>query len=323
MNSQTPWSVLPAAFLDRLTLLVPDEAQRLVILHSFEQRRPSTFRVNTLKATVDEVFSELTAAGFELEPVEWLPGAFTLRNRTQRELTEHEIYNDGKIYLQSLSSMIPPLVLEPQPGEVVLDLTAAPGSKTTQMAAMMQNAGQIVANDASLVRTYKLQANLEMQGVVNTNTRRGLGQDLWRQFPEVFDKTLVDVPCSMEGRFLYDQPKTYENWSPKKNKELAQRQRMLLRSAVSATKPGGVIVYSTCTLSPDENELALAWLLHKEGDAIEVLPFELAGSPLSPALTEWEGKSLPDQIAHARRIYPTAEMEGFFVAKLRKTRSTL
>jgi 16S rRNA (cytosine1407-C5)-methyltransferase len=232
-------------------------------------------------------------------------------------------YTDGWLYVQSLSSMVPPLVLQPQPGERILDLTAAPGSKTTQMATLMENQGEILANDTSLVRLFKLQANLNTQGVTNTTTRRSSGQDLWQAFPEYFDRTLVDVPCSMEGRFLCSVPKTYENWSPKKNKELVLRQRALLRSAVSATKPGGVIVYSTCTLSPDENEGVVDWLLKKEGTAIEVEAISVPGLPVTQPITHWKHKVFASAIAKTVRILPSSTMEGFYVAKLRKTRATV
>jgi tRNA (cytosine49-C5)-methyltransferase len=252
-----------------------------------------------------------------------LPGTFTLLNPSLSQLSEHELYTQGHLYVQSLSSMLPPLVLDPQPGDSVLDIAAAPGSKTTQMAAMMQNQGKILANDTSLVRLYKLQANLKIQGVKNVSTRRGLGQPLWQEFPEVFDKSLVDVPCSMEGRFQCDKPKTWANWSPKKIKELSLRQRALLRSAVSATKPGGVIVYSTCTLSPEENEMVVEWLLKKENGRVELEEIDIPNAPFSPALQNWKHIVFEEQMKLTKRILPSESMEGFFIAKFRKTTSTL
>lgn len=311
-----PWSVLPTAFLERLPEVVP-AAQLTAVLQSFTKPRPTTFRVNRLKTTAAELQAELTADGFEVEPVSWYTEAFILRSRSLRELTEHPAYLAGRLYVQSLSSMIPPLVLAPQPSESVLDIAAAPGSKTTQMAMMMGNTGQIVANDTSLVRLYKLQANLKMQGVDNVVTRRGLGQALWTDFPGVFDRALVDVPCSMEGRFNTAKPKTWSNWSPKKVKELSLRQRSLLRSAVSATQPGGVIVYSTCTLSPEENEGVIEWILKKE-PTLSVEPIQIAGLVTQPPLKHWKKQVFSPGVANSVRILPTELMEGFFVACLRK-----
>lgn len=309
--------MLPAAFLERLPQVVPVD-QLPDVLDTFTRSRPTTLRANTLKTTATELQSELMTAGFELEPVPWYDQAFVLRNRSLFELTQHPAYSEGKFYVQSLSSMLPPLVLSPQSGEAVLDIAAAPGSKTTQMAMMMANEGQIVANDASLVRLYKLQANLKTQGVTNVTTRRGLGQQLWQEFPNVFDKALVDVPCSMEGRFNTAKPKTWSTWSPKKIKELALRQRSLLRAAVSATQPGGVIVYSTCTLSPEENEGVIEWLLKKEAGKIVVDPITISGLTLAPALKSWQQKAFSAEVALTARIFPSALMEGFYVAKLRK-----
>lgn len=323
MSTFEDWHVLPPVFLERLPNLIPSESERLSVLQSFCHKKSTTFRANILKITPDELALHLTKAGFEVERVPWLATAFILKNKSLRELSEDSAYTQGWLYVQSLSSMIPPLVLNPQPGEHILDLTAAPGSKTTQMAALMNNQGHILANDTSLVRLFKLQANLNTQGVTNVNTRRGPGQDLWQEFPEYFDKTLVDVPCSMEGRFLCEVPKTYENWSPKKNKELVIRQRMLLRSAVSATKPGGTIVYSTCTLSPDENEGVVDWLLKKEGTAVSLQSIELKGIPTYPALAQWKHKVFSPQMSNTIRILPSATMEGFFVAKLQKMSSTV
>jgi 16S rRNA (cytosine1407-C5)-methyltransferase len=176
------------------------------------------------------------------------------------------------------------------------------------------------------VRLYKLQANVATQGVTNVTTRRAPGQDVWHDFPEVFDCALADVPCSMEGRFLLAKPKTWSSWSPKKIKELSQRQKTLLRSAVSATKPGGVIVYSTCTMAPEENEQVVAWLLAKEAGKVvleDVAGPQVPGLPLSPGLTSWHQQEFPAEMTKTARIWPTPLMEGFFVAKFRKLTSTL
>src|SRR6185503_4177192 len=129
---------------------------------------------------------------------------------------------------------------------------------------LMENRGQIIANDMSRVRLYKLAANLKTLGVTNVTTMHMRAQDLWRKFPNVFDKVLADVPCSLEGRFLTTNPKTYKNWSVKKIKILSDHQKHILRSAVSAAKPGATIVYSTCTLAPEENEEVVDWILKKD-----------------------------------------------------------
>lgn len=306
---------LPAEFVERIYQLYGDEAE--IILSQFQKSRPSTFRANTLKISHAEALAELQKAGFELEEVPWLP-AFILRNRGLRDLEEHPLYQNGSIYVQGLSSMIPPVVLAPEAGNAVLDIAAAPGSKTTQMAAMMQNEGMIFANDTSTIRLYKLAANLERQGVTNVKTRHGLGEQIWRDFSAVFDKALVDVPCSMEGRFNLQKPKTLDNWSVKKIKELSERQKHLLRSAISSVKPGGEIVYSTCTLSPEENEGVIDWILKKEKGNIVVEDIEIPDGLASKPIAEWNNKTFNDEVQKTKRILPSELYEGFFIAKLRK-----
>lgn len=312
---------LPERFLERLEKIVPEE-KRDEVLETFCHERPTTFRANTLKITAEELEKELQQAKIAIERVSWYPDAFILHGE-KTELMNHPLYQQGYLYIQSLSSMIPPLVLNPQPKDFVLDIAAAPGSKTTQMAAMMQNQGMIVANDISPNRIYKLKANLQQQGVTNTTTLRQPGEFIWRKYPEYFDKTLVDAPCSLEGRINCYDPKSFAEWSVKKVEILSQRERYLLRSAISATKPGGIIIYSTCTLAPEENEEVIDWILKKEGDAIEIEPIEMNGLPESTPVMQWRKKIFDPRVKHTMRIFPSKTMEGFFVAKIRKVRSTI
>ncbi|OGE31803.1 hypothetical protein A2631_01575 [Candidatus Daviesbacteria bacterium RIFCSPHIGHO2_01_FULL_44_29] len=323
------WQKLPQKFLNKLKLIIPPQNIESV-LQSFTTIRPTTFRANTLKISASDLKIKLKEAGLPFEKVGWrsgapsselLPEAFILQDTPQRVLTENDIYNQGLVYVQSLSSMIPPLVLDPQPGELILDLTAAPGSKTTQIAALMKNTGQIIANDKSRVRLFKLEANLKLQGVTNSQITYLDGKDLWRKYPEYFDKTLVDVPCSMEGRFLSTYEKSYRDWTEKKVRELSALQKFLIRAGVTATKVGGLVVYSTCTISPEENESVIDWLLEKEQGKVEVEEISLGIPESYPALVSWQGKTYHPQVKLTLRILPTALTEGFFVAKLRKVAS--
>ncbi|MBM3127528.1 MAG: RsmB/NOP family class I SAM-dependent RNA methyltransferase [Chloroflexi bacterium] len=309
-------ALLPPAFLARLPRLVSTD-QLDAVTRAFT-RRPTTFRVNPLKTTRDAVLAELSARDFQVDAVPWYADAFILRNKTKRELIDTPLYARGEIYVQSLSSMLPPLILDPQPGERVCDLTAAPGGKTTQIAALMHNTGEIVANDRSKIRLSKLVANLKLQGIANVRTRLSNGEDLWKKFPEYFDRVLVDAPCSLEGRFEAGNPKSFGDWSLRKVEFLSAIQSHLLRSAVTMTQPGGIIVYSTCTLSPEENERVLDWLLKKEPDLVQVEPIDFPLENILPGITSWEGKEFSPQARNAIRILPSELMEGFFVAKLRK-----
>ncbi len=254
----------------------------------FDRILPTTFRVNTLKADPMSVNSALNKFNISFRQ----EGFGFITSNPLREIQELDIYKNGEIYVQSLSSMLPPIILDPKSNEIILDICAAPGSKTSQIAALMQNTGQIIANDNSRIRIYKLEANLKNLGVTNTIIIHSSGQSLWQKYPDYFDKALVDVPCSMEGRFCTLNPKTYRDWSPVKVKILSKLQRFLLRSAFGCTKSGGTIVYSTCTLNTTENEAVVEWLIKKESGRVELIS--------------------------TQRINPSATMEGFFVAKLRK-----
>lgn len=286
--------------------------------------RPTTFRVNTIKAQKAEVNNVLKQSGFKTTEVSWYRDAFILQNKSKRELMELEIYKEGNIYIQSLASMVPPLVLDPQPGERVLDLTAAPGSKTSQMAAMMRLKGELIANDNNKVRFFKLQHNMEHLGVRQEDgflsLRMEHGEALVRAYPEYFDKILLDAPCSAEARFVAGVPKTYGYWSERKIKEMAYKQRKLLLAAWSALNPGGVLVYSTCTFAPEENEVQISRLLERCADA-QIEPITgLTGIRTLPICMEWKGRALDTRVRECLRVFPTGDSEGFFVARVGKAR---
>lgn len=316
------WEVLPEKFRDRLSLFTTPDLTTS-ILESFCQRKHSTFRANTLKISADQLEKELNQLGITTQRVEWYPDAFILLGHQQKVLMETDWYKNGFLYLQSLSSMIPALVLDPKTGESILDITAAPGSKTTQMAAMMENTGEIIANDKSKIRLFRLKANLQTLGVTNTKVVQLPGQFIWKKFPQYFEKTLVDVPCSMEGRFQCDKPKSYQDWSTAKIDFLQNQQKFLLRSAISSTQVGGTIIYSTCTLAPEENEEVIDWILKKTHGAVELEDIHIANLQTQPGLTKWKNKIFNEDLLRTVRIYPTEKMEGFFIAKLKKVGSTL
>jgi len=292
------------------------------LLNALSSPPVRSFRTNTLKTNTEEIEKILTKQAFKIERTNWFPDAFILKNKSIRELTETDVYKKGLLYIQNLSSMIPVLVLDPKPGEKILDIAAAPGSKTTQIAALMQNTGELTANDLSFKRIFKLKENLTHMGVTNTKVLNLHGESFWKKLPEYFDKTLVDVPCSMEGRIRCDDPQTYQDWSTKKIKQLSKLQKYLLRSAISATKVGGTIVYSTCTLAPEENEEVIEWVVEKTPDALSMEKIAIPNLTLQQGLTSWKNKDFK-YTKNCARIFPSQTMEGFFVAKVKKIASTL
>lgn len=312
---------LPEPFLNKLRQVLPtnywDKA-----LKTFSQEKPTTFRVNTLKLSPSQVRQELEPLGLKIESVPWYRDAFILRKGRQRDLEDADCYGKGGIYIQGLSSMIPPLVLQPQPGEEVLDLTAAPGSKTTQSAVLMRNEGFITANDENSVRLEKLKANAEKQGVKNLELLpAGDGGMVWKEHYERFDRVLLDAPCSSEGRFLLDTPSTFGYWKEDTNRKMAKEQRRLFKSAYLSLKPGGTMVYSTCTFAPEENEGVLQWAVETYPDTLELEDISVTLPYHSRGLTSWGGVKFHPSVAKSVRILPGPDIEGFFVARLRKTKS--
>ena len=308
---------LPEPFLNRLRKIIPPQKWDPVA-NTFTEPKPTTFRVNSLKCTAKEAEAVLSREGFQLQNVSWHPHAFIVRKGRLRELEQTEIYRTGGIYVQSLSSMIPPIVLSPKPQETVLDLTAAPGGKTTQMTCLMGNQGRIVANESNRIRYEKLLANLKLQQAEIVEPLLGYGESLGRKCPGHFDRVLLDAPCSTEGQFETSRPATYRHWRLEGICEMAKQQKKLLRSAFLALKPGGALVYSTCTFAPEENEGVLSDFLDQLGGAAEMEKIRLPLSHQMPGLASWEGKKYHPDVRQAVRILPTQEMEGFFVAMLRK-----
>jgi 16S rRNA (cytosine1407-C5)-methyltransferase len=233
----------------------------------------------------------------------------------------------GHVYLQNASSQLPPHLLGAQPGERVLDLCAAPGSKTGQIAAQMENRGEILAVEKVRDRFYRLKANVAAQGAANVRAWLGSGTVVPHREPEAFDRVLVDAPCSTEGRFRTEDPETTRYWSPRKIQEMRSKQGKLLYAAVQALRPGGTLVYSTCTFAPEENEGVLSKVLKTFGGRLEVVEPAMLDAPdmaaqVQPGLDAWNGRDFHPQAAHARRVLPSASFEAFFVAVLVKHDTT-
>lgn len=309
--------MLPELFIDRLTKIVPDHWHKTVI-ESFSKNKPTIFRVNILKADIDLTIQAMQQESFVIEKISWLENAFSIP-KEQRELLTHSHWvTKGLVYIQSLSSMLAPLLLEPKPGEEILDLASAPGSKTSQIAALMGNQGRIAAVEKSKPRFFKLKSNLAILGVNIVDTYLKDGGLVGKQVPNRFDRVLLDAPCSSEGRFKTSDESSWQFWSDKKIRQMSKTQWQLIVSAYHALKPGGVLLYSTCTFSPEENEAIINRLIKKFGDKIAIAPLELPINNIMPGLTSWEGKAFHDDVKNAVRILPNEIMDGFFLAKIIK-----
>ena len=314
--------MIPVEFLNRLKDLVsPDRLSE--VEEAMQSPRATGFRVNTLRSNLSEVKEGLDTSGIDAIPFSWIPSGMWVSHKQRAALLASEVYIRQKIYVQNQASMVPPVVLAPKPGERVLDLAAAPGSKTLQIACMMDQQGEIAAVDAVKKRFFKLRDNLTAQGASEVKTFLKDGRSVWKNRPEYFDRVLLDAPCSSEGRFHINDPESYAYWSPRKIKEMARKQKRLLYSAFQCVRPGGMVVYSTCSYAPEENEAVVHSLLKRFGDAVEIAPLELEIESMAAPHLNWAGKTFDPQIKHARRILPGYHTDGFFVCKLIKKTSTL
>jgi len=294
---------LPQEFLGRLKDQFGDSTSR-AIQKAFEADRPVTLRVNQLKAEDANVVNEMRRLGFLIEKIPGVLHAFRVRNADERALFDTGLVQQGFVYLQSLSSMLPPIVLDPKPGDKILDLCAAPGSKTSELAALTQNQAQITALEVDKIRYEKLLATLDRQGA-EAKTIFGDATVIPKSMPGQFDKILADVPCSAEGRISLLEPRSYRFWSLKNITEHAKLQRRLLRAAHESLKSGGTLVYSTCTLAKEENEDMVKWFL-------ETYP-DMRSAPVSLGF-----RKIVEHGNFGLTILPDDLTEGFFIAKLKK-----
>ena len=302
---------LPKEFMNNLSEMFSPMVVDKVVTGMINDRY-TTLRVNTIKYTALKFIQYCKEHNIKFERVLWYQDAFIIKNMKEKEIQKLDIYEKGYIYLQSLSSMIPPIVLNPKPKEKILDLTAAPGSKTTQLAALMKNQGYILANELDKIRCERLKYNIDMQGAKIVEVVNGRGEKIGEKYQEVFDKVLLDAPCSGEGRFCSRNVMSYRNWSLKTVKDLSKLQKKLIESAYKALKPNGIMVYSTCTLNKEENEFVLNWAINNL--QLKILDIEVDFQKALPGFSE----NLDVSINKAIRILPSKEMEGFFVAKLKK-----
>ncbi len=294
--------------LDRYREIVPDyDAFRAIQCHPLY----NSARINTLKINREKLLERLEEEGVRFEGLPWYPLGLKLDMESPGKLLENLL---GYIHIQEELSMVPPLVLGPEPGECILDLCASPGSKTTEISQMMENRGLVIANEPSLARIAPLRSNCERLGALNVVITRYDG----RNFPSgPFDRVLVDAPCSSEGRERRG-PGVLSRCSPERSLDLQVLQIGLIKNALRLTKPGGVVVYSTCTYAPEENELVVQAALD-DADAARLEKVCIPGLVECPGITQWNGKRLNDDLSCTARYYPHInDTGGFYVAKIIK-----
>lgn len=311
---------LPAVFLERMKRLLGEEYP--AFLDSYEKERVQGLRLNPLKWGPETPGQEWDAyeaeikKKFGLRKILWAKDGYYYEADTRPG--RHPLHEAGAYYIQEPSAMAAAALLSPEPGEIVLDLCAAPGGKTTQLAGLMKQAGLLVSNEIHPARARILSQNVERMGIRNGVVTNEDPETLLAHFPEFFHKILVDAPCSGEGMFRKDD-KARQEWSPENVSLCARRQGEILDCAAGMLKGGGRLVYSTCTFSPEENEGSVQGFLkhHEEFELEEVVPEGFSG--FGHGQPEWIEGGMPE-LSKTFRIWPhRTEGEGHFLAVLKKS----
>ncbi len=323
MNEKNRYAMLPEAFRERMRRLLGGDAEEF--FNSYEKERAYGLRYNPLKFASVEAFEKNLSqtADWELQPIPWCREGYYYQAKDQPG--KHPWHEAGAYYIQEPSAMSAVELLAPKPGEKICDLCAAPGGKTSQIAGKMRGQGLLMANELYASRAKILSQNVERMGISNAVVLNESTERLAQGFPEFFDRILVDAPCSGEGMFRKD-PQAVLEWSTQNVELCAKRQHEILCHAAGMLKPGGVLVYSTCTFAPEENEQCIARFLE------EYPEFSLSHSILgeqyfSPGIQKWTEAGTIHLGVHetergfdgAYRLWPhKLHGEGHFAAQMVK-----
>ncbi len=275
------------------------------ILEGYTKKRKVTFRINTLKTTNEEIEQELKNNEIDVNKVLWSDNAYIATNASEKEIQKLKIYEEGKIYLQSLSSMLPPIILSPKENEDILDMTAAPGGKTTQIAALTNNKAHITACEMNKIRAEKLKFNIQKQGATSVYVMETDSRRISNFFS--FDKILLDSPCSGSGTLNVNDINIEKYFTEKLIEKCTKTQYELLKKAIKILKPGKEMIYSTCSILSEENEDIINKIIKET--KCKIVPINFTGIEEIPLL--------PSKISGTICVKPTELYEGFFVAKIR------
>lgn len=308
-------------FVERMTELLGEESEKY--FKSLNTSTINSIRVNTLKISPEKLKKRIEEKKWIInQPFKNYPEILVIENNLMPgELGRSIEHLLGYYYVQEISSMLPIIALNPKPNESLLDLCAAPGSKTTQAAAKMENTGNIIANELQMGRIKVLASNLQRCGVSNTTITKKEGQHLCQKLNQQnfkFDKILIDAPCSGEGT-IKSTPKTLKMWNIHTVKKLSKIQKQLVESAIEILNEGGEMVYSTCTHSPEENEEIVNFILENFPE-MEITKIELPKElKTRPGILNWQEKEYLEDVKLSCRVYPQDNnTEGFFLAKFKK-----
>lgn len=308
-------------FVERIKKQIGDEDAEN-FFNSIKKKTRKSIRINTIKASPEEIKTRLKQKGWKIREIKNFPLAVVIESELKPgELGKTLEHSLGYYYVQEVTSMLPALALNPKEGESILDICAAPGSKTTQISAMMNNKGIVFANDIRSDRTRVLNFNLNKCGVSNAIITSMDGFQLLKIFENnnfLFDKITLDAPCSGEGTIMNDLD-SLKMWNIRNIEKLSKIQKQMASRAFNSLKVGGTLVYSTCTLAPEEDEEVIQYLLDNFPCKIEKVNFPLK---FRKPLKEWDGRKFSKEIQKCAKFWPQDnESEGFFIAKIIKIKN--
>lgn len=303
--------MLPEAFQEKMKALLGEAYGDFA--KSYEKERVQGLRFNLLKVNIDEIPDGMQQE-FQLKKIPWVKEGYYYQGQSRPG--KHAWHEAGVYYIQEPSAMAVVELLDPKPGDLVLDLCAAPGGKTTHIASRMKGEGLLVSNEIHPARVKILSQNVERMGIANAVVTNADSRKLTEYFPEFFDKIVVDAPCSGEGMFRKDEGARAE-WSPANVRLCADRQAEILDNAAAMLKGGGRLVYSTCTFSPEENEGIIQAFLERHPEFfVEQVPVYEGFDHGRP---EWISHGR-EELRHTVRIWPhQVEGEGHYLAVLKKS----
>jgi tRNA (cytosine49-C5)-methyltransferase len=301
-------------FLSRVAAVYGISESRAEELFSVERR--SSVRINRLtERPPAEIAEDVRRRGFELEPIPWCPDAYLLHG-AKHELGATDLFQDGYVYIQNASSLVPVLALDPGPGQAILDVSAAPGGKAAHIASVVGGEAELWLNDAIKSRLVRLREVVRTHRVEPHRITSFPAQYVDKFVERRFDRILLDAQCTGEGRVDLRRPNALQFWSTKRINEYSRLQQRMLMSSFKLLEPGGVLVYSTCTIAPEENEAPVSHLLEHRPEA-RLEPIGVEVPEARPALREWGERRFHREIEQAVRVHPSEFMEPFFVARIR------
>jgi len=325
-------NILNKDFLEKIEKIYSPEELEIIKKAFKTEKRKVSFRINTLKANEQKTIESLKKSGLKIKKLNYFDNLYILEEWKEKDLWDTGAFKTGYIYMQGISSMLPALLFDFDKNNLenlkILDTTAAPWSKTSQISTFLENKWQIIACDNNQIRIDKLNFTLKRQWVKNTqviktdarNLSDKLKEDFGAETEEYFDKILFDAPCSAEWRFNLNREKSYAFWNssiPKKNYKL---QKSILTDILKMLKIGWELVYSTCTLSPEENEAIIHFIqsIFPEMEIVDITENEIFKNLETKKWIKSFWKSIYKNADKTIRVLPTGEYEGFFIAKFIK-----